>query len=148
MYFLKKKNSLFTSITCLIFSGLGKIRDDLAHWDWCYGKTPDFFISRCFSVPSTLLSEPVVYDSTTNQQLKITVQVKKGRVADVVLNIPAGLTATGLQGDVKVITSLKGCKFTEEAMCSLESSLAVDTVLAADKDKFVTECVKQVMTSV
>lgn len=129
------------------FPGLSEIRSNLISWDWCYGKTPNFFISRTFPVPSQLLVEPMTFNGT-NSELKITVHVNQGRVADVVLNIPQGLSSTGLHGDVKVITSLKGCKFTEEAMSRLESSLAVDNILAADKDKFVTECVRQVMTSV
>lgn len=139
--------TLFLCLIIHIFIGLSEIRSNLISWDWCYGKTPNFFISRTFPVPSQLLVEPMTFNGT-NSELKITVHVNQGRVADVVLNIPQGLSSTGLHGDVKVITSLKGCKFTEEAMSRLESSLAVDNILAADKDKFVTECVRQVMTSV
>lgn len=129
---------------------MSEIRNNLASWEWCYGKTPDFTISRSFPVPSTLLNNSAFYGSTSNEELKIIVEVVQGHVADVVLHIPPGLTATGLQGNLKVITSLKGCKFTEESMNKLESSLVIDNILAADKDtvdkdKFVTECVRKVM---
>lgn len=132
------------------FPGLSEIRNQFKSWDWCYGKTPEFTISRCFQVPSTLFNGGSYYSSTDNHELKITVQVTHGRVADVTLYIPAGLSTSEVQGDIKVITSMKGCKFTEEAMNRLESSLAIDHLLAADKytadtDKFVTECVRKVM---
>ncbi|GLV43164.1 uncharacterized protein CBL_14157 [Carabus blaptoides fortunei] len=82
------------------FPGLSQIRSNLISWDWCYGKTPNFSISRTFPVPSQLLVEPMSLNGT-NAELKITMHVNQGRVADVVLNIPQSLSSIGLHGDKK-----------------------------------------------
>lgn len=75
--------------------------------------------------------------------------VEQGRISDVTLYVPPGLSSTGFSGEAKVITSLKGHKFTEDAINSLEWSLSGSEYgLVDDRDKFVTECVRQVMTSV
>ena len=71
--------------------------------------------------------------------------VENGKISDVNLFLPPGLAANGFSGNVNVITSLIGHKFSEEALDNLEWSVGT---LISDKDKFVTDCVRQVMQSV
>ncbi|EFA10961.1 lipoyl amidotransferase LIPT1, mitochondrial [Tribolium castaneum] len=121
------------------FPGIEEIRDNLQGWQWRFGKTPKFTISRSFTVPEHLISQDVPDD------LKVTMVVEGGKISDVNLYVPPGLVANGFSGNVNVITSLIGHKFSEEALDNLEWSLGA---LGSDKDKFVTDCVKQVMQSV
>lgn len=111
------------------FPGLTEIRDTLKDWEWCYGKTPKFSVTKSFVGNSNSISE----------NLKFTMNIEQGRINDVVLYVPLG--------EKKVITSLKGQKFTEDIINCLEYALSEDG-LVDDKDKFVIECIRQVMASV
>ncbi|RZB39550.1 BPL LplA LipB domain containing protein [Asbolus verrucosus] len=122
------------------FPGIEEMKDELQSWKWLYGKTPKFTISRSFTVPENLLINTDVPDD-----LKIAMVVENGKITDVNLFVPPGLVTGGFSGDVNVITSLIGQKFSEDVLDNLEWSLGA---LVSDKDKFVTDCVRQVMTSV
>lgn len=122
------------------FLGLDEIRDQFVGWDWCYGKTPKFNISKSFAVPESLAHS---YGATGD--VKVTMAVEQGRISDVTLLVPPGLSPECITGEVNVVTSLIGQKFSEEALDSLEGLLSG---LVNDKDKFVTECLRQVMSSV
>lgn len=126
--------------TELWFPGLDEIRDQYSSWDWCYGKTPKFNISRSFMVPDSLVNS---FGSAGD--LKVTLTVEHGKISDVTLYVPPGFTSSGFTGEANVITTLVGHKFSEETLNRLEILLGG---LASDKDRFVTECLKQVMTSV
>lgn len=127
------------------FLGIAELRQNLVGWEWCYGHTPKFTVSKSFPVPMQFISNGV----GSSHDLSVTLIVEQGRVSDVTLSIPPGLSSTGFSGEAKVITSLKGHKFTEDTISSLEWSLSgTEYGLADDKDKFVTDCVRQVMTSI
>lgn len=121
-------------------AGISEIREHLESWQWRYGKSPKFAISRSFAIPDNLL-----LGSEAPNELKVTMVVENGMISDVSLYIPPGLFSAGFSGNVNVVTSLKGHKFSEEALTYLEWSVGG---LVNDKEKFVTDCVRQVMTSV
>lgn len=120
-------------------AGITEIVDTLKDWEWCYGKTPKFTISRTYSVPPQLVTTPI----NINEYVTVTITVEKGRISDVSLYLPPGLSSTGFSGDANVITNLKGKKFTEDIFLGLESSLGGSD----NSDKFATEGEQQVMTS-
>jgi len=122
------------------FPGITEIRDKLVNWEWCYGKTPKFQIFRSFPVPAQFLN------STTDHpnELRIKLQVANGRISDVTLFVPPGLSSSGFTGEAKVVTGLKGQRFTEEALAAIESNLGINNYVD-EKEKFVTECVRQAM---
>lgn len=121
------------------FPGLKEIRDNYSSWDWCFGKTPKFDISKTFVVPGDLIHN----NTGSAASLKVTMAVENGRIADITLFVPYGLDSLGFTGEAKVIHELKGKKFSVEAFQDLEKSLGN---FLDEKDKFVTECLKQVMT--
>lgn len=121
------------------FPGLTEIRDNYSSWDWCYGKTPKFNITQTFAVPGGLIHN----NASSPANLKVTITVEKGRISDITLFVPYGLNSLGFTGEAKVIHGLKGKKFSVEAFEDLEESLGC---LLDEKDRFVTECLKQVMT--
>jgi len=120
------------------FPGITEIRNRLINWEWCYGKTPNFMISRSFPVPAQFLN------TADNSELTIKINVADGRIRGVSLVIPPGLTASGFTGEAKVVTGLKGQKFSEEAMDSIEANLGVNSY-SDEKERFVTDCVRRAM---
>lgn len=57
--------------------GLDELKNELVGWDWNFGRTPVFTVSRTFPVPSELLAPAKVYAST--QELSINMTVEKGK---------------------------------------------------------------------
>ncbi|XP_022914879.1 lipoyl amidotransferase LIPT1, mitochondrial [Onthophagus taurus] len=124
------------------FPGLMEIRDELSKWDWNYGKTPNFTITRSFHVPNAILKNTAGVSS----ELTINMSVENGRIKGVTMFVPPGLSKSGFTGEAKVLTSLKGRKFSEDAINSLEYYLRGSTNDSTE-DKFVSDCVRKVMTS-
>lgn len=121
------------------FPGLNEIRNELTSWDWHYGKTPKFDITKSFKIPEYLQENYGI-----NEDLKVTLVVEHGKISDISLYVPPGLSANGFSGNANVITSLIGHTFSDDALNSLESMIGG---LVSEKDRFVSECLKQVMTS-
>lgn len=119
------------------------MKNELQNWDWCYGKTPKFNISCSFSVPKRFTNNVNSFKS----DLRVTLEVEEGKVKDVTLFIPPGLLNNGLTCEAKVITNLKGRKFTENFLKSLERDLGLSNN-NYKQEKLVTDCVRQVMISI
>jgi lipoyltransferase 1 len=125
--------------------GLEKLRAEFASWDWRFGKSPKFTVTRTFRVPQELLGK----DGLTDQELSITIDVNKGLVEDVVLIVPAGLAAAkGFSGQAQVVTSLRGQRFSEEAVTMLQKALSELESPEQTKNEFVIHCMRQVVTSI
>lgn len=117
------------------FPGLNEIRDEFKSWEWCYGKTPKFTITRKFCVPENLFDR-------ASDELKVTMTVEYGKISDIKLYLPA---TNDFNGEFNVITNLKGQLFSVDTINNFDLTLGN---IFNDKDKFVSECVKEVMTSV
>nr|CAD7577433.1 unnamed protein product [Timema californicum] len=86
------------------FPGLEKSREELASWDWRFGKTPKFTVTRSFRVP-----EELTEDSMADEELRIKLDINNGIIEDITLQIPPGfMSASGFHGDASVITNLRG----------------------------------------
>jgi lipoyltransferase 1 len=128
-----------------LFLGLAKLRAEFASWDWRFGKSPKFNVTRTFQVPQELIGK----DDLTNQELSITIDVNKGVVEDVMLMVPPGLkAANGFSGQAQVVTSLKGQRFSEEAVTTLQKALSELESPEHTRNEFVLDCMRQVMTSI
>nr|CAD7203854.1 unnamed protein product [Timema douglasi] len=77
------------------FPGLEKSREELASWDWRFGKTPKFTVTRSFRVP-----EELTEDSMADEELRIKLDINNGIIEDITLQIPPGfMSASGFHGD-------------------------------------------------
>lgn len=122
------------------FPGLEKIRSEFESWDWTYGKTPKFNITKSFAVPQRM--------SERGEQLRVTVTVDRGLVEDVVLMIPPSLMRSQqFLNDVQLISNIRGRRFTEDALDEVNASLG-SQALQDDGNQFVADCVRRVMASV
>lgn len=110
-------------------AGITEIRNTFQDWEWCFGKTPKFTVSKTYS--SHLLNVEYVTATLT---------VDKGIITDMSLYLPPGATSSGFSGTADVISSLKGQKFSEELLYSLEHSLGCS-------DKFISQGEQQAMAS-
>lgn len=76
--------------------GLEKIRAEFESWDWRFGKTPKFSVSRTFPLPETIRGKG-------EEELTVKVEVEGGLVQDVIFHIPTSLMMSdGLVDDIKV----------------------------------------------
>ncbi|KAM3967447.1 LOW QUALITY PROTEIN: lipoyltransferase 1 [Aphomia sociella] len=147
----KQRGFQFINPTDEWFPGLEELKNDLKSWDWCFGRTPDFTVSRTFPVPAELLAPTKIYSAT--QELIINMTVVKGLINDVTLSIPPGLVESGFHGEASVITHLKGKRFTSEALSALQEAmltrhLTSDVKKLDDKEQFVAKCFDQVVNTV
>lgn len=80
----------------------------------------------------------------------MTVTVASGLVEDIVMMIPPSLMSANTSvEDMRVMTNLKGRRFTEDALDELNTSFGLSTKsLREDNKQFVADCVRQVMSSV
>lgn len=119
------------------FSGLEKIRCEFESWDWTYGRTPKFHITKSFDVPQR-----------QEKQLRITVTVDHGLVEDVIMMIPPSLMRSQqFVEDIKLMTNIRGRRFTEDAIDELNASFG-SQALQDDNKQFVADCVRQMMAAV
>lgn len=80
----------------------------------------------------------------------MTVTVASGLVEDIVMMIPPSLMSANTSvEDMRVMTNLKGRRFTEDALDELNTSFGLSTEsLREDNKQFVADCVRKVMASV
>lgn len=133
---------------CIIVSGIQEIKNTFMDWEWCYGKTPKFTITKSFPIPPHFSEN--AYTGGVDDNLHVTLAVERGRICDVTLIMPPSLYLRNYNQGTTAITSLKGRKFSDDVFASF--TLSFDTAEASgvihEKEKFVTECVQHVMTSV
>lgn len=150
----KQRGFQFINPTEAWFPGITEIKNELQSWDWCFGRTPAFTVSRRFSVPRQLLEPTKLYSAP--QELIINMKVEKGLINDVTLKIPPGLIESGYHGEASVVTHLKGKRFTSEALNAVQSALQnskgeadskIPQKLGA-KEQFVAKCFDQVVNTV
>ncbi|XP_068626191.1 lipoyl amidotransferase LIPT1, mitochondrial isoform X2 [Battus philenor] len=148
---MKQRGFQYVNPTNNWFPGLADIKKELQSWEWCFGRTPVFTVSRTFPVPAELLMPSKVYTAT--QELVINMTVEKGLINDVTLQIPPGLIESGFYGEASVITHLKGKRFTSEALNALQDAMLTrhsgsDVKKLDEKEQFVAKCFDQVVNTI
>lgn len=102
------------------FPGIKKIRSDLTRWEWLYGQTPDFKLSRTLHIPSTFSN--ILDDGCCDLNMELT--VSGGIIKDTTLSIPSGMANSGFSGVINTVTNtLIGRKFSPELIENLQESI-------------------------
>ncbi|KAJ9587712.1 hypothetical protein L9F63_018863, partial [Diploptera punctata] len=121
------------------FPGLDDLHAEFSSWEWRFAKSPKFSVTRTFRVPQELLGE----NKFTNEDLTITIDVNKGLVEDVMLTVPPGLKAAkGFSGEAEVVTSIRGQRFSEEAVTMLQTQLSNLNTPEQTRKSFVVKCMR------
>ncbi|CAH1997812.1 unnamed protein product [Acanthoscelides obtectus] len=129
----QQKGFQMTNPTESLFPGLDNIREDFMSWNWLYGRTPDFVVTKSFEVPTHLTNGK-------RQNMLVTMTVEKGNIAGVKLK----LIPEEPCDKVKVATTLIGHRFSIQALSKLSDLL---NLAENGRDRFVTECLEQVVSS-
>lgn len=88
------------------FPGLNAIKDTFASWDWCYGKTPKFSITKSVQHKS----------GAGDLDLKVKLDVEKGHIEDITLVIPNS-------DPIPVVSTMKGKPYTEDNLHGIIAAL-------------------------
>lgn len=120
------------------FPGITEIRDKLVSWQWLFGATPTFSVTRSFNLNKL--------NSGNGDDIKITMKVENGIITDVSCWIPP-LSSIQLESDqVDTIFHLKNQKFSVEVINVLEETFG-NFDYEKDGEKFMADY-KQAMISI
>ncbi|XP_054712528.1 lipoyltransferase 1, mitochondrial-like [Uloborus diversus] len=115
--------------------GLKPIQEKLKSWQWCFGHTPQFTITKsfplCFSFSQWQLKQ-------LPSELQINLSVKKGVIEDIFL-MPQVLE---LQSFNSLRCSILGSRFVPKLNISFKNATVADEVLL----KFIISCIKQMIS--
>ncbi|XP_018328278.1 lipoyltransferase 1, mitochondrial-like [Agrilus planipennis] len=121
-----------------LYPGLIELRNVFVSWDWCFGKTPKFTVSRCFPIPDHFFGDV----KHIQEKVQVMIVVDKGIIAEANVNIPQFLMSDSVGHQLDILNSLIGCKFNKEM---LQASL--DAVQNVFKDKrknaFLLKCIEE-----
>lgn len=78
------------------------MRNEFCSWDWNFGKTPKFTVSRTLDIPA--------HDGKMHR-LNLTLEIQNGIVEEIKMSLPAGLVSTNFEQDVSVISNLRGTRY-------------------------------------
>ncbi|XP_011505938.1 PREDICTED: lipoyltransferase 1, mitochondrial-like [Ceratosolen solmsi marchali] len=87
------------------FPGITKLIEQFQYWDWIYGKSPKFTVTRMLEAPNT---------KDANRLLKLVIDVEKGIVQDVKMTLPSDLNQYA-----SVITNLSGKPYSHKLTNSI-----------------------------
>lgn len=124
------------------FPGLDEMRAELENWDWRFGNTPRFSVTKTFAVPDEM-------KIAGEEELIVKVEVENGLVNEVILHIPASLMmCDGIVDDIQGMNSIRGRRFTEDAVEELNNVFAESTHFRDAGKDFLADCMRKVMASV
>ncbi|KAF6211288.1 hypothetical protein GE061_014405 [Apolygus lucorum] len=102
------------------FPGIQKIRDEFASWEWRYGKTPKFEVSRNYDIGWGLM--------------QITMNVESGLVKDVHVELPEGVAWGRMTGRIELSTSVANQRFTPASFLLVEKALKTQKLHSLHSD--------------
>ena len=101
-------------------AGLDKIRDEFTSWEWRFGKTPKFTVTKSFPI----FDDPA--EKVNGHNLKVTLKVEKGMIADVSYQLPENKTGSVSPCCRDLLSNLYGKKFSSQTFDLIEKSLSFD----------------------
>ena len=87
------------------FPGIDKFISEFRSWDWNFGKTPKFTVTRTLDVPA--------HDGKMHR-LNLSLEIQNGIVEEIRMSLPAGLVSTDFDQDASVISNLRGTRYNHE----------------------------------
>ena len=110
------------------FPGLDQLRADFISHQWVFGKTPKFKVSKRFEVPSTIF-EAISGES----KMLIEIEVSKGVIQDVRLQMPPGLLDPDLMDLSEILLKMD---FNGQLVQNFEGRLEAYVELSQEKKEF------------
>lgn len=130
----------------MLHLGLYKTRDEFQSWEWRFGRTPKFNVTKNFPLPQRTRNKGA--DQPKVEELTITVTVASGQVENIIMKIPPSLISEDFMQDINVLTSIRGRRFTEDALDDIDASFGPPHTMRDQSKQFVADCVRKVVASV
>jgi len=125
------------------FPGLDKLQSEFESWDWTYGKTPKFTITRSFKIPQEIIN------SNQTEEIVINIEVDKGLISTLDFHLPLSFqnqnSAISIDNTITALCSLKGQRFSHDIITADLLSANQATVESRGRSQFVTACVKNAL---
>lgn len=91
----------------VVILGIEKLREEFSSWEWIYGRTPEFSVTKTFDMPAP---------NGNIYRLNLTLEIKKGIVEEIRMSLPANLASPDLNQNAKVFTNLRGMRYDSDVM--------------------------------
>ncbi|XP_014478714.1 PREDICTED: lipoyltransferase 1, mitochondrial-like [Dinoponera quadriceps] len=110
----------FIDPTERLYTGLDKLTSEFRSWDWNFGRTPKFTVTRTL--------EATGHDGKV-QRLNFNVEVQNGVVEEVKMNPPGGSTMVDFGEDVSVIAAnFCGAKYSHEIIENIIAAISCKAI--------------------
>lgn len=108
------------------FPGIDKFINEFRSWDWNFGKTPKFTVTRTFDIPA--------HDGKMHR-LNLSLEIQNGIVEEIRMSLPAGLVSTDFDQDASVISNLRGTRYNHEVTENIISKIVTsNTIQSTDEN--------------
>ncbi|XP_006608495.1 lipoyltransferase 1, mitochondrial isoform X2 [Apis dorsata] len=101
------------------FPGLNKLISEFRSWEWNYGKTPKFTVTRVLDM---------VTRNNKVHRFNLTLEIQNGIIEEIKMRLPASLVAEDFSQDASVITNLRGSRYNHEIMENIITAIGCKTV--------------------
>lgn len=101
------------------FPGLDELASEFRSWDWNYGKTPKFSVTRELDL--------VAQDSKVHR-FELTLEIQNGIIEEIKMRLPAGLVSNDFSQDASVISNLRGTRYDHEITENIITAIGCKTV--------------------
>lgn len=102
-----------------MFTGLDKLISEFRSWEWNYGRTPKFTVTRVLDV--------LAQDSKVHQ-FNLTLEIQNGIIEEIKMRLPPGLVSNDFSQDASVISNLRGTRYDHEVTENIISAIGCKTV--------------------
>ncbi|XP_015171843.1 PREDICTED: lipoyltransferase 1, mitochondrial [Polistes dominula] len=89
------------------YPGIDKLREQFSSWEWTYGRTPDFTVTKTFDVPAP---------NGNLYRLDLTLEIQKGIVEEIRMSLPANLASSDYNQNTNLLNNLRGMKYDSDVM--------------------------------
>lgn len=96
------------------FPGIDKLTEEFRSWQWVYGKSPKFTVTRHVE-----LTTP----NASSHRLKLILEVLNGIVEDIQLVLPTDLVPFGCNENASVITNLRGSRYSPDIIDNIINAI-------------------------
>lgn len=101
------------------FPGIDNFTSEFRSWDWNFGKTPKFTVTRTLDF--------LAHDGKIHR-LNLNLEVENGIVEEIRMSLPAGLVSTNISQDASVISNLRGTRYDHEVTENIIAAIGGKTV--------------------
>ncbi|XP_017791707.1 PREDICTED: lipoyltransferase 1, mitochondrial isoform X2 [Habropoda laboriosa] len=101
------------------FPGLDKLVSEFRSWEWNYGKTPKFTVTRVLDVPT---------EDNKIHRFNLALEIQNGIIEEIKMRLPASLVSHDFSEDASVITNLRGTRYDHQVMENIIATIGCKTV--------------------